>query len=238
MNIMDQLCSYCNEYKIIIDPVEGTYVCTECGLVKESNIWVDQGNNHAYYDDIYDNEIDNEIITDRTITNYIWNESQKLFEELQKKRQSRGDNKKGLFANCLIQVCNLYNVPRSIREVSEILDIDENIITKTRKQVDHSNFVKTVQVIDDDDFSKMIPRYLNKLRNFEIDVVTMTKNIKDFSTRDGILEGKSPHTRLVTFIYHLIGDKYTKKDVCSIFGISTVTLNKSYKEFISQSLDF
>jgi transcription initiation factor TFIIIB Brf1 subunit/transcription initiation factor TFIIB len=230
---MHTCCYACKDDSIVVDYAEGIYVCITCGVVQESNIW-----EYSYNPPDLNIQFEMYEEADTCIPAYILKEYHTLFNELQKEHSFRGNIKKGVRANCLYKICCLYNLPRSIKEISKILDIDTTIITKTSKYVDgyeNRNKTKTIQNVDDD-FIKMIPRYLNNLSN-DIDRIEMTKQLKAFYMNENVLEGKSPHTKMLTFIYHLVGNQYVKKDFCHLFDTSTVTLNKSYKQFSRDLID-
>ena len=52
----------------------------------------------------------------------------------------RGDNRKGLYAYCLFHTCKRHSVPRSIKEICEMFDVDEQTLTRG-----HSAFIKVVK---------------------------------------------------------------------------------------------
>ena len=52
----------------------------------------------------------------------------------------RGDNRKGLYAYCLFHTCKRHGVPRSIKEICEMFDVDEQTLTRG-----HSSFIKVVK---------------------------------------------------------------------------------------------
>lgn len=251
VNAKRMVCKNCSQDAVIIDRSEGTYVCTECGVVQEYNII-----NEEYYEfetsniDLYF-DIDNEL--DRSIPSYIWKEANDLFTTIQMDHSYRGNIKKGVYCNCLYSICHLYNLPRSIKEIGEIMEVDSCIITKTTKHVDAyygtssssrpdstSNSSNPIVLIMDDDFAKMIPRYLMKLDlMYKWETIKLTQAIHDYYSNRNLLKGRAPHTKLVTFIYHHLvlengksSTIHTKREICSMFDISVVTLNKSYKQLL------
>ena len=52
----------------------------------------------------------------------------------------RGENRKGLYAYCLFHTCKRHGVPRSIKEICEMFDVDEQTLTRG-----HSSFIKVVK---------------------------------------------------------------------------------------------
>ena len=210
---MSNTCRECKEDTIVVDYSEGTYVCTNCGLVHEDHIMMA-----------------NVIISDDEESNTpippcVWKEANMLFEKIQNENMYRGKIKKAVFCNCLLQICEQFNIYRSVKEISEMMDIDQSIINKTRKYIDDSS----PSLSFTDNLIQLIPRYLNKISNSS---VTTKIQLKKLCLNPSLLEGKTPHTKLVTFMYYIVGDTYSKKELCSIYDISIVTLNKAYKQFI------
>ena len=187
-----------------------------------------------------------------------WREAQILFESLPTKY--RGRVKKGVFANCLHQTCLLHNIPRSLKEISELLHIDLETINETCKytkihETNQTKLMDNAETTDqENEFSKMLPRYIEKIKShFTIPSFMnqkkkykIIKQISKWLHNDNLMEGKTPHTKIVTLIHYWFQHKehkeadnisniiitVTKKDLCSIFDISIVTLNKSYKQLL------
>lgn len=244
---------------IVVDNIEGTLICTECGSVQESNLtWNDI---HYEVDDyLYDGHYTN-TYTEKTqqcesIPESCWREAQILFESLPTKY--RGRVKQGVYANCLHQICLLHNIPRSLKEISELLHIDIETMNETSKHAkknepNQNKLMNTSEMMDqDDEFSKMLPRYLEKIKPYiathsftNQKKYNIIKKISQWLHKDNLMEGKTPHTKIVTLIYfyffnhmkqieedHIITITITKKELSSLFDISIVTLNKSYKQLL------
>ena len=232
-----------------MDNTEGTLICTECGTVQETNLsWCDI---HTYknHDDFVKKGTNDLINIDRssgfdnnTIHESYYNEAHALMNSLG--RKYRGMNRKGVYANCLYNICISYNSPRSLKEISEILCVDLETINKTRKYLQPNNSKRHDCIHDDANFMKMIPRYLEKIETYIPSTPNskrkMTNQICDWMKDDSLLCGRTPHTRIVTFLYYLLIQnehqrvpiEIEKKDVCVQFYISIVTLNKSYKQLL------
>lgn len=252
-------CYICLSHSIILDNIEGTLICTDCGSVQESNLtWNEIHYEHDDYDH-YDNS--NEEFLDKpqqyqSIPETCWREAQTMFQSLP--RKYRGRVKEGVYANCLHQICMLHNIPRSLKEISEILHIDMETMNETSKyaKTKTKKIIESTETMDqENEFSKMLPRYIEKIKSYIIlhhDDVSrnkrmnqkkyeIIKQISEWLHSDNLMEGKTPHTKIVTLIYHWFQNKENKKedimvipkkDLCSIFDISIVTLNKSYKQLL------
>ena len=124
-------------------------------------------------------------------------------------------------------------MPKTIKEIGQLMDVDTSIIMKTRKYFDNYDISSTK--VESDDSSGFVEQYLNKLLLSRSDKSKLKKELISLC-KMRLLEGKTPHTKLVTFIYYLIHDEYSKKEICAIYDISIVTLNKSYKELLKINL--
>lgn len=252
---------------IVIDNIEGTLICTECGSVQESNLtW-----NEVHYEDDAVHQIndaddshnanhsiehlDKQPYGYPSIPETCWREAQILFESLPTKY--RGRVKQGVYANCLHQICLLHNIPRSLKEISEILHIDMETMNETAKytkknEPNQNELMNNSEMMDqDDEFSKMLPRYIEKIKPYittssfinqkNKNKYKIIKQISEWLHNDNLMEGKTPHTKIVTLIYYYFFNHMKqiddiivipKKDLCSLFDISIVTLNKSYKQLL------
>jgi transcription initiation factor TFIIB len=56
--------------------------------------------------------------------------AKQLYKTITDTRLFRGDNKQGLIAFCVYRACKDKNVPRSIKEIATIFNIDEQVMTK------------------------------------------------------------------------------------------------------------
>ena len=252
-------CYLCMNPFIVLDNIEGTLICTECGSVQESNLtWNDihYEVDDYLHDDHYTNTYAEKTQQCESIPESCWREAQILFESLPTKY--RGRVKQGVYANCLHQICLIHNIPRSLKEISELLHIDIETMNETSKHAkknepNQNKLMNTSEMMDqDDEFSKMLPRYLEKIKPY-ITTHSFTnqkkyniiKKISQWLHNDNLMEGKTPHTKIVTLIYyyffdhmkqieedHIITITITKKELCSLFDISIVTLNKSYKQLL------
>ena len=172
------------------------------------------------------------------IPDYMWNESIDCYKVLTETHSFRGNIKRGVFANCLYKVCCFHNIPRSLKEISELLTVPLTLITRTSKYVDAiGSRAQQPLYTTNEDFLKMLPRYMEKIYTFahaqEIkNKHRLEKDVVDLFMRPEVLNGRTPHTKLTTCIYYHMNTHYGKKEFCELFGLSLVTLNKSYKELL------
>lgn len=141
----------------------------------------------------------------------------------------RGKNKRAALANCLAMACKECNIPITTKEMSHICGVEPSRFVKLEGQADCDT---------DTDYVDMVSKYTSQLDLPRPLRMQYNKQLRGWLRDDTILEGKSPHTRLVAFIYCL-GAKHAnsttnyKKFLVDTFDISIVTLNKALKEFLA-----
>ena len=243
------VCYMCKESALVTDSSEGTLVCTECGTVQELNMWFDRVPCHLHGDEMIDTTTINRYDaigsdnahefakTTSKIPENMWNECNECYKSLTRTHSFRGNIKRGVFANCLYKVCCYHNIPRSLKEISEILKVPMALITRTSKYVDAlGSKARQPLHTTGEDFLKMLPRYMEKMYTkesvWEIRKDHLEKDLIRLFTRPELLHGRTPHTKLTVCIYHHVRNHYNKKEFCKLFGVSVVTLNKSYKELL------
>ena len=90
----------------------------------------------------------------------IVEDTKHLYKTTTEYHMFRGDNRKGLYAYCLFHTCKKHNVPRSIKEICELFDVDEQTLTKGHsafnKVLKESDTLANRRLQDDDDDDDMI----------------------------------------------------------------------------------
>ena len=261
-------CYICTGHFLVTDVIEGTLICTDCGTVQETNLnWCDIhcrddnendilhpknelnhiepsfnkmcNSNNIMCNSIMCNSIMCNSIMCNSIPDICWKEATTMMNTLPKKY--RGKIKKGVYANCIHKVCAMHHIPRSIKEISEILHIDMETINKTNRTLNtQQEFIQYCTQSEDStqSFCKMLTRYIDKLQcHIHIEKKhRLINTLQEYLSDEKILEGRTPHTKIITLLYHLLQrhkqQNMNKKDLCNLFEISTVTLNKSYKQLL------
>lgn len=153
------------------------------------------------------------------------------YKEMSEKRLSRGSIRKGIIACCIYFACKTNKVPRSVKEVSKMTDIDVSIINKTIKifqDVLKDELPKTSSTSVDD----LIIRFSNGFsfpRNEQQEVIKRVRYIYKKVIEDDILTGKTPTSITSGIIFFVLTNKnynIDKKSIVEKHGISVVTLNK------------
>ena len=186
------------------------------------------------------NKIFNEIqliCNNNNLKPKIAQEAKSLYKIMSENKISRGNNRKGIIAACIYFSCKNCNVPRSTKEISEMFNINNIIITKGCKKFQeilhynkqNQNRINKHTIIDSNDF---IDRFCNQLNlnNNDIDII---KNISDKAQKLKIIYENTPPSIAAGSIYLYVRVKQiniSKKDISNISKISEVTINKCYKK--------
>jgi transcription initiation factor TFIIIB Brf1 subunit/transcription initiation factor TFIIB len=153
------------------------------------------------------------------------------YKAMSEKRLSRGSIRKGIIACCIYFACKINKVPRSVKEISKMTNIDVAIINKTVKifqDVLKNELPKTSSTSVDD----LIIRFSNVFnfpRNEQQAVIKRVRVIYKKVIEDDILPGKTPTSIASGIIYFVLSNKnynVDKKIIVEKHGISIVTLNK------------
>jgi transcription initiation factor TFIIIB Brf1 subunit/transcription initiation factor TFIIB len=231
---MNTDCTYCNVTNSLrINHGEGNTVCLECGCVSEYDMWfVDALQHEPIRHDMKVQETFY-FIEYATFPDSILQLAYDEYVTKIKERSYRGNPKRAVLANCLLNACIEYGVPTTTKEMAQICDIDQSLFLKMSTHVDHvtcTNF-------------EMITKYTSILPFDRKVKMQYAKQVREWLMDDNILEGKSPHTRMTTFIYFAAMREnhvtiITKTFIVETYDISIVTLNKAIKEFLTYSSNF
>ena len=179
-----------------------------------------------------------EICISNNLKPIIIQEAKSLYKIISEQKISRGNNRIGIKAACIYFACKNCEVPRSTKEISEMFNVDNIIITKgckkfqeilhTNKQ--YKNRINKNNIINSNDF---LDRFCNKL-NLNIIDIELIKIIANKSVENKLVYQNTPPSIAAGSIYYYIKDKgisyITKKDISNISKISEVTINKCFKK--------
>jgi transcription initiation factor TFIIB len=107
--------------------------------VQRYQIW----NTLSYRDRVLGSVFDTLSITmtHHCLPNIIIEEAKNLYQRVTSMRITRGANRKGVIAACAFVACKRCGVPRSLREIADMFDIDRGVTTRACRLVD--------EVVDD-----------------------------------------------------------------------------------------
>lgn len=224
---MDTDCRHCHaSNSLLVNHSEGNIVCSECGVVSEHNMWMEERfepDGRCYgsrWRILYD------FVPYATFSDSVLLLACDIYTNKMRTRVFRGRNKRAALANCLMLACKECNVPITSKEMACVCGIEPSRLVKLEVMADC-----------DTDYADMVSKYTSQLDLPRPTRMEYNKRLRTWLHDDTILEGKSPHTRIVTFIYCL-GMRYghtetsSKKFLVDTFDISIVTLNKALKEFL------
>jgi transcription initiation factor TFIIB len=177
------------------------------------------------------------------LTNKIIEKAKVYYKCISETKISRGKNRVALEAACLFQSCKVHNVPRSIKEIAELYNIDTRNMTKGYKKfrdiiklskdnINKSGSAKTtyIQAATPLDYIDRFCCNLNmtdkmKQRCKHAAMKTHELNIADENTPTSITAGS---IFLISMVYNL---GITKKQISQASGgVSEVTISKCFKK--------
>jgi transcription initiation factor TFIIB len=172
----------------------------------------------------------------------IINQAKCYYKSISERKLSRGLIRKGLIACCLMYACKALNVPRSIKEISQITNVPVTTLNKTSKLFMKlmGEELQTAQGLDTrfeyTDSTHLINRYCNLLhlsdKKIENRLIREVRLIDTHMKEQGILDCKTPTAIISGIILYAAGRLnivVSKTEVSNIFQVSVVTINKIVK---------
>jgi transcription initiation factor TFIIB len=169
------------------------------------------------------------------LSSTIIEQAKTYYKEISEKRLSRGSIRKGLIACCLFFACKKHNVPRSIKEISQICNIRVSTLNKTTKIFVElmGNETKNVNGFHEGiNVENLISRFCNVF-DFETKqhhcILRDVRKVHEYVTKHNILCDKTPTSLASGMIYYVLvmrGYAIDKKFISEKHKISIVTLNK------------
>ena len=177
---------------------------------------------HAYKD------IDFAAASNLKLTENVIRDAKIMWRKFTGDKLTRGAVRKGIKANCVLYACKLNNVSRTTKEIAIAFDVPTKDISRT-SQI----FKDTILPQKKQDEPKIttprdvISRLLNE---FEIDNKRAWR-MKCFRMADDLqscvpLMGKTPTSVATVIILKILGEMFTKNEVCQKCNVSVPTINK------------
>ena len=171
------------------------------------------------------------------LPNIISETAKSLYSVISDTKISRGKNRKGIIAACVFNACKECKVPRSIKEIAKIFEMDPKILTKGCKnyteisRLGKSNFNRgqDSETITLDDF---IERFCHNISVHDKDI-EIIKYISNKCKSLNLIYDNTPPAMAAGCIYLLIQLKnidISKKKISENCNISEVTINKCYRK--------
>ena len=179
----------------------------------------------------------NRRCSENNLPNIISETAKSLYSSIADTKISRGKNRNGIIAACVFNACKECKVPRSIKEISKIFEIDPKILTKGCKnfteisRLNKMSFMRNqkVDIINLDDFIERFCHNLS-LSNSDMNIVKFISNI---CKSKNLIYDNTPPAMACGCIYLLIQLKnidISKKVISETCNISEVTINKCFKK--------
>lgn len=156
------------------------------------------------------------------------------YKLLSERHLSRGQKRKGLIACCILFACKACQVSRSVKEISNICDLEPKEINSASKIFSHvmSDIITNDNCEKSTDSNDLISRFCNCLNLTHTEQHNVSKIVRNYNTKindSGILIGKTPSAVTSGIVYFVLRNhnyNVNKKSLCQNHNISIVTLNK------------
>lgn len=159
----------------------------------------------------------------------ITEQAKAYYKTLSEKKLSRGSIRNGLIACCIMYACELHNVPRSTKEISEMCDVDTSVINNASKIF--CEYI-TVESKDNSLSSNLVKRYCSQIGIPKEDEYKIIREVTKLSIdidKTGIMVGKTPGAVTSAIIFYVCEKNkmnVQKKIISKAHNVSVVTLNK------------
>lgn len=164
------------------------------------------------------------------------------YKVMSERKLSRGVIRKGLIACCLLHACKSMNVPRSMKEISNITSVPTSVLNKTNKlflkimcDVIIMSHQQEETALESTDSRHLIHRYCNHLqldKKNEMELVRTVTKIDADIKESGLLDCKTPSaivTGIIMYACSQLNIDISKYTISTEFDISVVTINKITK---------
>lgn len=168
------------------------------------------------------------------LSSVVLDTTKHLYLDLEKLKLSRGNVRKGLIACCIFYSCKQNNVPRSIKEIASICDIDPSIVNNANKVFQDVMSGHTIskyfkETTETNDLLSRFCSYLSFQRKETSQIIKIIDPIQKVMEEEQLLIGKTPSAITAAYILYAV-DKLsfniTKKTISEKLNVSIVTINK------------
>ena len=174
------------------------------------------------------------------LPNIIRETAKSLYSIIADTKISRGKNRRGVIGACVFNACKECKVPRSVKEIAAIFDMDPKVLTKGCKNyteiirlnkinVNRSQNSETIKMID------FVERFCHNLSISDTDMKSIRK-ITEICESNHLIYDNTPPAMATGCIYlfsQLSKIDISKKTISENCNISEVTINKCYKKLIN-----
>lgn len=186
------------------------------------------------------------------IPHMIIEHAKMLYKKVTDNQLFRGSNKEGLMAICIHKACQDKHVPRSVKEIATIFDIDDHTMTKGNRcfdkvmsfldreelqKADEIPFELPVNEDEDENYSRplnYVERFSSRLQ-IPSDVYDKIVNVTEFFEKNKLVLDNVPASIAASIIYLvvcLLELNISKTEISKASQISEVTIGKCYKKLL------
>ncbi len=175
------------------------------------------------------------IVSVLNLPNYVEEEIARIYTEAVQRGLVRGHSTEAVVAGVVYAVLRMYDIPRTLNEVSDVTGIDKKKVAKNFKYVSRNLNIRTLPI----DPMNYVSRFASELK-LEPETQTKALDIVQKAVKEEITSGRSPKGIAAGALYiasKLHNDKRTQAEIAKIADVTEVTVRNSYKQLIS-NLDF
>jgi len=153
-----------------------------------------------------------------------------IYKGISEKILTRGDKRKGVMGNCLLQSFQENNVPRTTKEVATMFGIEVKDITRMRN-IFFENVGEIIKTAKAEDLSTRVILGFNFDLKLRMKVLKRTGKHLEIVKKSKRLSGKTPSGIMAATIWSVlnpIGVPLNEEDVAKACGVSTPTMVKLF----------
>ena len=175
------------------------------------------------------------IVSVLGLPNYVEEEISRIYTEAVQRGLVRGHSTEAVVAGVVYAVLRMYDIPRTLNEVSEVTGIDKKKVAKNFKYVSRNLNIRTLPI----DPMNYVARFASELK-LEPQTQTKALDIVQVATKEEITSGRSPKGIAAGALYiasKIHNERKTQAEIAKVADVTEVTVRNSYKELI-ENLDF
>ena len=159
-----------------------------------------------------------------TLPESVLKDAKMMYKKFSEKKLTRGADRTGRKANCVLFACRMSKIPRTTKEISEMFSVHSKDVSRTTQLFKETLLGKTI-----DSYTTLPHDVMNRLLNtFEVSreerlsCNKMCSKLEDCSQ----LMSKTPNSVASVIIYSVLKKRVTKNEICEKCSISIPTINK------------
>ncbi len=175
------------------------------------------------------------IVSVLGLPGYVEEEISRIYTEAVQRGLVRGHSTEAVVAGVVYAVLRMYDIPRTLNEVSDVTGIDKKKVAKNFKYVSRNLNIRTLPI----DPMNYVSRFASEL---QLKPKTQTKalDIVQVAVKEEITSGRSPKGIAAGALYiasKIHNERRTQAEIAKVADVTEVTVRNSYKELI-ENLDF